>query len=89
MSLTSYASEWTCLKIYQQETGQQALSEKDWLTSDRRRNSQVWQQANTFNLENQLPSEYSTIRQQRDFYEWYYTAISEKEHDVVWPKMAH
>jgi len=89
LPLTSIASEWPCLKVYQQETGQSVLSEKDWLTSDRRKNTHVWQQANTFNLENQLASEYSTIKQRRDFYQWYYMAISDKGHEVVWPKMAH
>lgn len=89
ISEAALASEWSCLKVYQKETGKDVLSEKDWLKSDRRKNSQVWQQANSYNLENQLPSEYKTIKQRRDFYEWYYVTISKKGHEVVWPKMAH
>ncbi len=89
MVQTVCASEWSCLKAFNQETGQQTLSPKDWLKSDRCKNTQVWQQANRYNLENQLPLEYTTISQRRDFYEWYYTSISDKGHEVVWPKMAH
>lgn len=89
LSLKSYASEWSCLKSYQLETGLAVLLEKDWLSSDRRKNTQVWQQANVYNLINQQPSEYKTIEERRDFYEWYYLVISKKGHEVVWPKMAH
>ncbi|PNQ72262.1 Insecticidal toxin complex protein [Hanstruepera neustonica] len=83
------ASEWQSLKEYQRQTGRLELTHSDWLKSDRKKNSQVWQHANNFNLENQLPQEYQTIMQRRDFYEWYYKSMEAKGHEVIWPKMAH
>lgn len=84
-----FSSEWSSLKTYQKATGNLKLTKKDWLKSDRRKNTQVWQDANVFNLNNLQAIEYQTIAQRRDFYKWYYLAISKKGHTVVWPKMAH
>lgn len=83
------ASEWTSLKQYQQETGFKELSSKDWLKSDRRKNTLRWQKANIYNLKNQNPHEYQSISQRRDFYEWYYKSLEAKDCQVIWPKMAH
>lgn len=49
----------------------------------------VWQNANRYNLENNLPQEYTTIKQRRDFYAWYSSETSKKGHHVLWPVMAH
>jgi hypothetical protein len=77
------------MKELKKETGLSTLTASDWLKSDRKNNTQVWQNANMFNLTKQLPSEYETIIQKRDFYEWLYKNIENKGHEVIWPKMAH
>lgn len=84
-----YSKEWCSLKSFQKETGLLELTNSDWLKSDRKQKTQVWENANVFNLNNQLSSDYETIVQRRDFYEWYYESMEEKGHEVVWPKMAH
>ncbi|SFW29158.1 Insecticidal toxin complex protein [Cellulophaga fucicola] len=83
------AAEWKNLKEYRQETGDTILTSQDWLTKDRLRNTIVWQQANSFNLTNNLFLEYQTIAERRDFYKWFALSIEEKGHKVVWPRMAH
>lgn len=88
-SISSFSKEWKSLQHYKEETNQNNLSEKDWLCSDRKQNTLVWQQANTYNLQNNFPEEYETIKQRRDFYKWYYLVIENQGHEVVWPKMAH
>jgi hypothetical protein len=52
-------------------------------------NTVVWQNANAYNLTNNIPQGYSTIRQRRDFYTWYTIQIKAKGHEVVWPSMAY
>lgn len=89
LSVSCYASEWPSLKAYQKQTGRTELTSSDWLKSDRKNNTIVWQQANAYNLENQLPEEYQSIPERRDFYEWYYKSMEAKGHEVIWPKMAH
>lgn len=89
LSVSCYASEWPSLKAYQKQTGRTELTSSDWLKSDRKNNTIVWQQANAYNLENLLPKEYQSIPERRDFYEWYYKSMETKGHQVVWPKMAH
>ncbi|GAA3613327.1 Insecticidal toxin complex protein [Flavivirga amylovorans] len=86
---TLSAKEWKNLKVYQRENQQKILSPSDWLKSDRTRNTQVWQKANLFNLKNNLPQEYSSISQRRDFYKWLFTELKKKKHEVIWIKMAH
>lgn len=87
--LSAFSKEWNSLQQFQKETNQKELSQKDWLTSDRKQNTIIWQQANAYNLNHHHPEEYITIKQRRDFYEWFYTEIDKKEHEVLWPKMAH
>jgi len=89
ISISAFSKEWKNLQHYKEETKQSILSEKDWLHSDRKQNTFIWQQANSYNLQNNFPEEYQTIKQRRDFYLWYYTEIGKKGHEVVWPKMAH
>lgn len=85
----SNAKEWRCLRIYQKETGKTSLGPSDWLKKDRNRNSEVWQKANLYNLKNNLPFEYQTIKQRSDFYHWYIQEIKTKGHEVLWPEMSH
>ncbi|MDX1278533.1 Insecticidal toxin complex protein [Oceanihabitans sediminis] len=89
LSISSFSKEWKSLQHYQKETNQITLAERDWLSSDRKQNTKVWQQANIYNLQNNLPEEYTSIKQRRDFYKWYYSSLEKKGHEVVWPKMAH
>jgi len=88
-SLSIQASEWSSIRAYQKATQQKELSPSDWLSSDRRRNTVVWQNANTYNLTNNLPNEYVNIQQRRDFYKWFDAKIKDKGHEVIWPSMAY
>jgi len=89
ISFSVFPKEWNSLRAFQKETKLDKLPSKDWLKSDRKKNTSVWQLANVYNLEHTLPQEYTSIKQRRDFYKWYYSEIAEKGHEVVWPKMAH
>ena len=84
-----YSKEYKSLNDFQKQTGLTELTASDWLKSDRKRHTQVWHEANIYNLNNQQPFEYTTIVQRRDFYEWLYHCLEEKNSEVVWPKMAH
>ncbi|WP_194767956.1 Insecticidal toxin complex protein [Tamlana sp. I1] len=88
-SVFGYAMEWPSLNAFKKANGHGVLSASDWLKSDRKHNTIVWQHANVYNLEHNRPLEYKTIKQRRDFYMWYYTAMDNKGCEVVWPKMAH
>lgn len=88
-SISSFSKEWNNLKQFQKETKLEKLTAKDWLCVDRKKNTLIWQQANIYNLKNNLPEEYLTIKQRRDFYKWYYSVIEKQGHEVVWPKMAY
>lgn len=84
-----YCKEWKNLKTYQKSTLKIHLSASDWLKSDRKQNTLVWQRANIYNLNGNLPEEYTSIIQRRDFYQWIYNELNNKGHEVVWPAMAH
>jgi hypothetical protein len=88
-SLSIQAKEWKSLRKYQKITQNERLSPSDWLASDRRQNSQVWQKANAYNLTHNRSSEYQTIKQYRDFYFWIDNEFTLKGHQVVWQKMAY
>ena len=88
ISFSIHAKEWKTLKQYQKATHETTLTPSDWLTSDRRQNSMVWQNANAFNLNHNLPSEYQTIKERRDFYKWINHEFETIGHEVVWQKMA-
>lgn len=84
-----YAKEYKSLKNFQHQTGLVELTASDWLKSDRKQNTHVWHKANMYNIKNQLPEEYITIVQRRDFYEWLFLELCERDSEVVWPKMAY
>lgn len=86
---TLYAKEWRSFRAYQKETQKEVLGFSDWLKSDRINNTTVWYQANIFNLQNNLPQEYKSIVQRRDFYKWLYELFDNRKHEVAWVKMAH
>jgi len=67
-----FSQEWKSLRNYQVETGHDSLEEGCWLKKDRRRNTDVWNQANQFNLTIENGHlKYKTISQVRDFYLWF------------------
>jgi len=88
-SIFLYAKEWKNIKSYRELTKNEELAASDWLKSDRKNNNIIWKNANSFNLNNNLPKEYLTIKQRRDFYKWIYFELKQKGHEVVWPTMAY
>lgn len=87
-SFTIQAKEWKTLKHFQKLTQKTQLSPSDWLTSDRKNNTLVWKNANDYNLNNNMPNEYQTLKQRRDFYIWIDHEFEKIGHEVIWPKMA-
>lgn len=83
------AKEWKNLRVFQKITQKENLSPSDWLISDRIHNTQVWQLANAYNLQNNLPNEYLRIKERRDFYKWLCDEVLEQGHGVVWITMAY
>ncbi|MGM5470077.1 Insecticidal toxin complex protein [Flavobacteriaceae bacterium LMO-SS05] len=88
-SLSIHAKEWKSTVQYQKTTHNNQLSSSDWLTSDRNKNTLVWQKANAFNLTNNRPQEYQSIKQRRDFYVWIDHEFKIKGHEVIWQRMAY
>ncbi|MFG6687701.1 Insecticidal toxin complex protein [Mariniflexile sp. HNIBRBA6329] len=88
LNLSVYAKEWTSIRIYHEVTGKENLLPSDWLKSDRVNNTAVWQQANVFNLEYNLPKEYAGLAERKDFYNWVQAEVEKQGHQVVWLKMA-
>lgn len=88
-NLSLYAKEWGSIRIFHKVTHKENLSSSDWLKSDRIHNTSIWQQANAFNLENNLSQEYKSIVERRDFYEWLYIESEKIGHEVLWFKMVH
>jgi len=84
-----HSKEWKNLKTYQKTTQRIHLSASDWLKKDRKRNTLIWKKANAYNLEVNLPREYTSIIQRRDFYKWIFNELNDKGHEVLWPAMAH
>ena len=89
ISFSVSAKEYKSLRQYQKATHNSTLSPSDWLYSDRRHNTLVWQQANVFNLANNRPKEYRTIAERRDFYAWIDHEFQKMGHEVNWQKMAY
>lgn len=77
------------LKAYQKDSHRDHLLSSDWLIQDRKHNTLTWQQANLYNLKNNLPQEYKTFTQRRDFYKWIDSEMKLKGHKVLWFKMAY
>lgn len=88
-SICIHAKEWRTLKVFQKTTHKESLTSKDWLSSDRKQNTIIWQNANQYNLNNNLPEEYQNIKQRRDFYKWYAWQVKLQGQNVVWPSMAY
>ncbi len=89
ISFSVSAKEWQSLRQYQKATHKITLSPSDWLFSDRKYNTLIWQNANAYNLANHKPDEYQTIVERHDFYEWIDREFQKIGHEVIWQKMAY
>lgn len=84
-SLNVTAQEWKSMKSYQKETGDTILQEGCWLKKDRKKQTDIWQQANTFNLNTENGyQKYETISQIRDFYIWFDNKRQQQGHEIQW-----
>jgi len=64
----SFSKEYKNINAYQKLTDKLQLESSDWFCSDRKNNTAVWQQANLYNLQNNLPLEYQSLKERTDFY---------------------
>ncbi len=84
-SLHASAQEWSNLKSYRRETGNTFLRDGCWLKIDRKEETEVWKQANKFNLDTENGNrKYKTIAQKRDFYLWYDIERKRLGHEIKW-----
>ncbi len=60
-----------------------------WLASDRRTDSNVWHDANVFNLVTGQYNQYTTITQRTAFYEWMAGVFEAQGHEVQWVGAAY
>ena len=73
------------MRLYTKSTGNNLLKEGTWLRKDRKHNTKRWHEANINNLKSAKGfDQYTTIRQRRDFYKWFYTLSIKKGHDLSW-----
>ncbi|WPR71194.1 hypothetical protein SLW70_14815 [Flavobacterium sp. NG2] len=88
-SSINYSQEWRNIKSYQKETGLTSLQEGCWLKKDRKKQNNLWQQANLFNLSIENGNQkYRTIRQIRDFYYWFDSERLKQGHEIHWAGIA-
>ena len=77
------AQEWKSIKVYQKETGKDILEPGCWLKKDRKHKTDVWSNANAFNLTDKKGNlKYTSISQIRDFYKWCDAEIKSKGHQI-------
>ena len=77
------AQEWQSLKAYKKGTGNSTLQNGCWLKKDRKRQTQVWKQANIFNLSIVNGNlKYTSISQIRDFYKWFDAERIKQGHEI-------
>lgn len=81
----AFSQEWKSLASYKKETGFSSLQDGCWLKKDRRRQNEVWKQANIFNLSRENGNrKYKTIREKRDFYLWFDLERKKQGHEIKW-----
>lgn len=79
----SYSQEWKNMKEYKKSTNQTELQEGCWLKKDRKKETEVWKQANLFNISSDSGYlNYKTICEKRDFYLWFDAERIEKGHEI-------
>jgi len=85
----AFAQEWKNLRLYQKETGHSVLQNGCWLKKDRKRRTETWKQANSYNLRVENGNEkYKSIRQIRDFYRYFDKERMEQGHEIKWMGIA-
>lgn len=81
----AFSQEWKNIRTYKKKTGNIVLQEGCWLKKDRKYNTEVWQQANIYNLSiDKGNKKYKNIRQIRDFYTFFDEVRIERGHDIKW-----
>lgn len=78
-----FSQEWRNLTSYQKETDYLTLQDGCWLKKDRKRQNEIWKQANIFNLSKLNGNKkYKTISQIRDFYLWFDFERKKQGHEI-------
>jgi len=84
------AREWKNKTELKRTTGQDDLPNGDWLRKDRKKNTDIWSDANRYNMSsNQGDVCYTSFAQKRDFYYWLDTELQNRGSDVRWPGVAY
>ena len=79
-----FAQEWKNLRLYKKETGYLSLQDGCWLKKDRKKQTEIWETANLFNLSTKNGYlKYQTISQMRDFYLWFDFERKKEGHEIV------
>ena len=79
------SQEWKNLKTYQRETENADLLDGCWLKKDRIRNTEVWKQANLYNLSLKNGfTKYNSIAEIRDFYLFFDEERKKLGHEIKW-----
>lgn len=80
-----FAQEWKNIKAYQKETSNSTLLDGCWLKKDRKNKTEVWKQANTYNLSlTNGYKKYKTIEEIKDFYTWFDAERIQQGHEIQW-----
>lgn len=78
-----YAQEYRNIRMYKKITNNEILQDGCWLKKDRKRQTEVWNNANIFNLSVKKGNlKYTSISQIRDFYKWFDNVIKQKGHEI-------
>lgn len=81
----AFAQEWKSLKFYKKETGNTFLLDGCWLKKDRKHQTEIWSDANKYNLNIENGNKkYKTINQIRGFYLWFDEERKEQGHEIKW-----
>jgi len=79
------SQEWRNNKSYRKQTGNITLLDGCWLKKDRIKQTDVWKNANRFNLSLKNGNlRYKTISQIRDFYRWFDCERIKRGHEISW-----
>jgi len=79
-----FSQEWKNLRSYKKVTNKNILCKGCWLKKDRKRNTKIWEKANTYNLSiNDGYLKYQKISQIRDFYRWFDKARKKNGHEII------
>ena len=67
------------------KTWEKGRGQGDWLKSDRTENTDLWKNANVFNLKQEKGfEEYTSISQRTDFYQWFQTTTEQQGSNTKW-----